>query len=283
MYQLLYENENGILIDLFSIPDLQITDVKGLGYTTCTGTYSKRADMDGEELDALTFEKRNIELTFRMTGGLNNTQTRRFIYNLFAKKQKRKLYYKDEDLNVYTYVIAESIDPTIWSNTPAMSISLIAPSPYFVTDLIIGNARSVQGRFIFPLEIINNYQFGIIEETAELKVINNGQVESPLHLILTINSETIINPTVNINGKGFFRLNKDFSKNDEIHIITKKGEKEVYLMQGETKTDLFSYISSASQWLQLATGENIFTLSSDTENGDMSLKIMFEENYIGIE
>ena len=54
-------------------------------------------------------------------------------------------------------------------------------------------------------------------------------------------------------------------------------------MQGETKTDLFSYISSASQWLQLATGENIFTLSSDTENGDMSLKIMFEENYIGIE
>ena len=38
MYQLLYENENGNLIDLFSIPDLQIPDVKGLGYTTCTGT-----------------------------------------------------------------------------------------------------------------------------------------------------------------------------------------------------------------------------------------------------
>ena len=283
MYQLLYENKNGNLIDLFSIPNLQVTDVKGLGYTNCTGTYSKRADMDGEELDALTFEKRNIELTFRMTGGLNNTQTRRFIYNLFAKKQKRKLYYKDDELNVYTYVIAESIDPTIWSNAPAISISLIAPSPYFITDLIIGNARSVQGKFIFPLEIINNYQFGIIEETAELKVINNGQVESPLHLILKINSETILNPTVNISGQGFFGLNKEFSKNDEIHIITKKGEKEVYLMQGEIKTDLFSYISSASQWLQLATGENIFSLSSDTENGDMNLKIMFEENYIGIE
>ena len=100
---------------------------------------------------------------------------------------------------------------------------------------------------------------------------------------MKINSEIILNPTVNISGQGFFGLNKDFSKNDEIHIITKKGEKEVYLMQGETKTDLFSYISVASQWLQLATGENIFTLSSDTENGDMSLKIMFEENYIGIE
>ena len=152
------------------------------------------------------------------------------------------MYYKDDDLNVYTYVIAESVDPTIWSNTPAISISLIAPNPYFVTDLIIGNARSVQGRFIFPLEIINDYPFGIIEETAELKVINNGQVESPLHLIVTINSEKILNPTVNITGQGFFGLNREFVKNDEIHIITKKGEKEVYMLQGDTKTDLFSYI-----------------------------------------
>ena len=47
--------------------------------------------------------------------------------------------------------------------------------------------------------------------------------------------------------------------------------------------DLFSYISSASQWLQLQTGENSFSVSSDTENADVSLKILYEKLYIGVE
>ena len=98
MYSLFYQNRNNELIDLFNIPDCVVTNVTGLGMVGKNGTFSKRADMDGEELQALTYDKRTIQISYRLIGGqIGNQAVRRFIYNLFSEKKEKRLYYIDEE------------------------------------------------------------------------------------------------------------------------------------------------------------------------------------------
>lgn len=289
MYTLFYQNRNNELIDLFNIPDCVVTNVTGLGMVGKNGTFSKRADIDGEELQALTYDKRTIQISYRLIGGqIGNQAVRRFIYNLFSEKKEKRLYYVDEKLKVYTDVIVEGVDSVIWSNTPSIVVSMVASNPFFRTEEIENIVETIDGKFIFPLEIketdIKNTLFGNVEKTSEYTIENDGHIESPLHFILKIKSSSVVNPTIHLNGIGFFGLNKTFSSGDEIHIITKRGNKTVFMYDSDLNTvDLFSCISSASQWLQLQTGENSFSVSSDTENADVSLKILYEKLYIGVE
>lgn len=288
MYTLFYQNRNNKLIDLFNIPDCVVTNVTGLGMVGKNGTFSKRADMDGEELQALTYDKRTIQISYRLIGGqIGNQAVRRFIYNLFSEKKEKRLYYIDEKLKVYTDVIVEGVDSVIWTNTPTIIVSMVASNPFFRTEEIENTVETVDGKLIFPLEITSptskNTLFGNIKQTSEYTIINDGHIESPLHFVLTVNSAEVANPTIHLNGIGFFGLNRTFEKGDEIHIITKRGNKTVFVYDRAEITDLFSYISSASQWLQLQTGENSFSVSSDTENADVSLKILYEKLYIGVE
>ena len=151
MYTLFYQNRNNELIDLFNIPDCVVTNVTGLGMVGKNGTFSKRADMDGEELQALTYDKRTIQISYRLIGGqIGNQAVRRFIYNLFSEKKEKRLYYVDEKLKVYTDVIVEGVDSVIWTNTPTIIVSMVASNPFFRTEEIENTVETVDGKLIFP-------------------------------------------------------------------------------------------------------------------------------------
>lgn len=282
MHKLLYEKQNGELIDLLAIQNATVTNVTGLGMAKSLLTYYKRADMDGEELNAVTFDKRTIQITYRLTGGRENSITRRYIYNLFSSKKPARLFYVDDELNVYTSVTVEDVDTVVWTNTPTMIVTFAAPDPFFRTVEKSNIARSVENKFIFPLEITPPYEFGEIKEETSLIINNGGQVESPLHLVLKTNS-SVENPTVIINNGDFFGLNYTFEADTEIHIITKRGNKTVYFEKNGVKTDLFAFVSAASSWLQMEQGQNVFNVSAANANADLTLTILYEELYIGVE
>ena len=285
MYDLIYEYENNA-VSLFTIPFLAVTNVTGLGMVKTNATYTQRAGMDGEELAVQLYEKRDIQITFRLTGGQNNNaNARRYIYDLFSEKKIGKLRYIDNELNVYVNVNVESIEPVIWSNTPTMIISLVAPNPYWTTGEKAYIKENITGNFIFPLEVNNKFRFGIISKESNLNIQNNGQVRSPIHFVLTVNNGTLENPTIrHIESGEYIGFDKTFSKGDKIEVYTKKGGKEVfYTPTGGTKTDLFSSLSAGSEWIKMNKGYNQFILQAGNSDADASLSVFFEELYIGVE
>lgn len=271
-------------IDLQKIKNAALIGITGLGLPPGVASYSTRADTDGEDLNAFAFGKRSIQLSFAMTGGVSNAETRRELYRVFGTKKAAKFYYKDGALDVSTEVYTESIEPIVWTDRPTLVINLVAPYPFFKSEIKTNLIKTISGGLIYPLEILETgFIMGDIEERASLEVINEGQMTSPAEFVITVKS-AVSNPTIILNDGAFFGLNYDFSEGEKITIKTGKGEKTAFYVDTDgAQHDLFAYISAASQWLQLEPGLNVFAVASDTPTASVDLEIKHYNIFGGVE
>lgn len=113
-----------------------ITDVQGLGPVKADLMSSDYANVDGGIIHSTRVPMRNIILKVRYSPFYAQNQSseliRQDLYNILPPKAKILLVVNDNELErVHINGVVESHEPTIFTKTPEVQISIVCPAPYF--------------------------------------------------------------------------------------------------------------------------------------------------------
>ena len=72
------------------------------------------------------------------------------------------------------------------------------------------------------------------------------------------------------------------ARGDAVRITTGTNEKAVYLIQGETETEINEYLDEGSDFIQLGHGTNTFTYAADAGRDYMNVTITYRLRYLGV-
>lgn len=227
--------ENGYIIE----------EIGGLGPTKATLVTSSTANEDGEQYHSSRREARDI--TFKI--GLepdyvsNSVQSlRNRLYSFFMPKSEVYLRFVD-DQNPTVDIVGrvESCDPAIFSNEPAMDISVHCFSPDFVvpqTTVLAGTT---------------------VENDTAVSIDYAGTVESGIVLTLNVNRDENAFTVYNLGPDGMLRQ-LDFSAllvaGDVVRISTVPGAKSATLTRAGVPTSVLYGVTPQSYWIDLQQGIN---------------------------
>lgn len=242
---------------------------------------------DGATYQGSTAKKRNIVLTLKTKE--NHRLGRYELYQLFSQGTKGTLtYIEDETERAINYYV-EKIEVDSEKNVRTATVSLLCPDPYFEAtadkELTMAGWESC---FEFVHEFIaTGEEFGhrvqerikTIENTSGAKGIGltieiyaNGQVTNPQ--ITHIESGNYIkvgttgNPLVMVSG-------------DVLTITTHTNNKKVKLTHAGKTTGINEYLDEESEFIQLQAGLNTIGYSAESGEGNMTVKLIYREKYLG--
>lgn len=290
MFTLKFENENGDMITLSgNEKQYQIVGIEGLNPPNGNVRRSEISDMDGTKYMSAKLEERNIVLTIRINGDVE--QNRLNLYKWFRSKHWCKMYYSNASRNIYIEGYVETVECDLFVISEQMQISIICPDPYFQSAQdIVTDISQVLENFAFP------FSFGakgvktstITDDAIEFSTYIQNRIatiynigEDDTGLIIEIRTtDTVSNPTIyNVNTREYFKLNTVLSENDIITINTNKGRKSVTLQHGATTTSLINKVDKGSTWFALRVGDNFFTCDSDNGAENMRVKFTHRTRY----
>ena len=252
-----------------------------------TGVIEARADLftaDGALSDGVVYQgarmqKRNIVLTVRDKPGADHALNRAALFNLFRFRQTGTLIFADGENQRLIEYIVESVEANIKSHSNSYEISLLCPSPFWQSAAL--NSRVLGGTvsgFAFPhVFVMGGEAFSTRETSLSFTMNNPGAAnEIGLTIALTATNGNVTNPRV-------YRLESGeklelgdtanplvIAAGDTVTITTGRGRKRVLSPAGES---LAGYLSEASEFLTIQSGDNTFTVSA--ERGQANLKATF--------
>ena len=265
MFTARIENSNGELLTLTGYePAYQVIYILGLNPPSAQLNLSTMVGLDGAKFNSSKLNTRNIVLTVRING--NVEQNRLNLYKYFPTKEPVKFYYQNDTLDVYIEGYVENVECDYFVNGEMAQISIVCPQPYFKSiDEIIADSSNTFAKFHFPFSI--NIDEPVVISTIddnESIVINNASESSTGALINvdvkeTINSIEIKNTTTGDD----MTLNYAFQSGDLIVINTNKGSKSIVLIRGGVSYNLFAAMRQGSEFIQLRQGENVIDYTCD--------------------
>ena len=145
----------------------------------------------------------------------------------------------------------------------------------------------IEPKFYFPFYTVNPRPFSIYSQISILNLINDGNVSSGMTIELSARGE-VINPAIyNRDTKEYIGIGSTerpfkMIKGDTILITTHINNKRVKLIRNAVETNIFNYLKKGSKFLQLETGDNIFTYSAESGNEYIDIDFRYYSNYEGI-
>lgn len=282
MFTLKVENKNNQLITLTqNESDYQVVDIEGLNPPKANIYTNAVASIDGEKFKSSKLEMRNIVLTLKINGDIE--ANRLHLYNYFATGKWCKIYYSNETRNVFIEGYCETIECPLFTMNQQMQISIVCPDPYFKSMLeIYADISKVFSNFEFPFDIAEEgIEFSVADMNRVTTILNNG--ESDTGLLITITAlEHILNAGITIydvDTTDFMKLWLSVDAGDVIIINTNKGSKSVKRIRNGVESNIVNNLDGNSTWLQLKTGINKFTYTTQNENDDL-LKIELKSNLL---
>ena len=124
----------------FRTDPLQIHNIEGLGPVGASIASSLYSNFDGEQVTGCSVGKRNIVITFGTNPDYANNQTvadiRQLSYMYFMPKQRLtlKLYLSKVAYPCVISGIVETVEPTLFTDDPSLTVSILCEMPYFEED-----------------------------------------------------------------------------------------------------------------------------------------------------
>lgn len=264
MFKLEVENTNGQILTLSQNESkFQIVDIDGLNPPKAILNSSIIAGMDGAKFNSSRLDVRNIVITLRLNG--NVEENRIFLYQYFRTKQWCKIYYKNSTRDVFIEGYVENIDCSLFTKSELMQISIICYNPYFrEAKEIVDDISKALAAFVFPFafgdgdETDPKIEFSTIDNTRITNVKNNSEFETGVIIELTFNGE-VVNPTIKDTVTGnTFGITGTYGIGDRIVIDTNKGNKSITLYENGVPSNIFNKIVKGSTWFQLQIGDNYY-------------------------
>lgn len=244
---------------------------------------------DGDTANNVQAQPRTIVLDLRIIKDVEATKRR--ILNIIKIKQKGKLVWTQDERTLEIQGIVEAIDMPRWNNQVTMQITLHCEQPFWenIAEVISQISEAVNLHYFtdFPNDMLyfpeEGLALGEYDTTRTKRFHNAGDVAVGLEIEI-VAFDTVTNPIIydengNFFGCGYGGNGKQVVMNagDIIRIKTGKNEKSVTL----NDTSILNKIKPQSTWLQLAAGDNMFSINSDDESvTNMTFSLIYKPRYI---
>jgi hypothetical protein len=288
--QIICINEDGVEVT-FDYDDESaffLESVDGVMSVSNKVTTSENTTVDGSTYQGSVTLQRNIVLTAHISR--RHVYYRNMLYKCFKPKTLGKLTYKEEDERRIIDYRVESVDIDEKGVVRNATISLICPDPFFKDeeDTIVTMA-GWEARFEFPhCFVAEKEPFG--ERVAEIiKEIENDSAADNIGIEILIEAMgAVTNPAIyHTEKQEYIKVGTEnnplsLSRGEAVRITTGTNEKAVYLIQGETETEINEYLDEGSDFIQLGHGRNTFTYAADEGRDYMNVTITYRLRYLGV-
>lgn len=284
-------NSRGDLLDLLNNEYVYPDAING--QTTAAADLSSVVfgSVDGDEVTNVHAQPRTIIIDLMIKSGVDVEEAKRAITRVVKIKKEITLLWEQNARKVEIKGIVESIDMPRWVNGVVMQISLHCSQPFWEDiDAIIQDINEA-----LPLHYFTDYYndmlyfpeegiaFGEYDKSRTRKIHNAGDVDVGLQIEI-LAYDTVTNPILYDNNGNFFGVgygtgNKRFVLNagQILKISTVKGQKSVTV----NGVSILGKVKPQSTWLQLAAGDNTFTINSDDASVEnMTFALSYKQRYI---
>lgn len=245
--------------------------------------------VDGDTVNNVQAAPRTLVFDLRITADVE--KTKRKILEIVKIKQRGKIKWEQNGRELLIEGIVESIDMPRWSAATTMQITLHCEQPFWEDiDYIISQLSEVIPLHYFtdlPDDMLYFTEDGIVldeyDTTRTKEFYNAGDVSIGIEIEI-VALDTVTNPIIyDTEGKffgcGYGTGSKQIvlQAGDVIKINTRKNEK-VATLNG---VNILGKIKPGSTWLQLAAGNNLFSINSDDESiTNMAFYMIYKQRYI---
>lgn len=291
MFKCMIENKKNNVITLTQDENnYQVLNIVGLNPPNAQINTSSIANMDGSKFNSSKLSSRNIVITIKINGNIEENRIK--LYKYFSTKEWCKFYYKNEHRNVFIECYVESFECDLFSSDETAQISLQCPYPYFKdVQEIIDDISKALSSFAFPFSIgskdatnpsvlkqettDNAIPFSVIDMARITNVYNNSESETGVIIEIEVLSPVSIVQIRNTETGDVFTVEYDFIENDRVTINTNKSQKSINLLRNGIESNLFTSIRKGSKFFQLEIGDNFFGYTADDGESDDAIHIIF--------
>ncbi len=282
MFTLIVENERGEQLTLTNCDVCDVLRVDGLNPPPAIINTSETANIDGSNFKSSRISSRNIVILLNIKTPIE--ANRQQLYKYFRSKRWCRLYYANDNRDVYIDGYVESFENDQFTNLQKPQISIICPKPFFKnrSDNTV-EFSGTSDAFEFPISIADEgTEFGVIEKVIT-RLVDAGEVETGAVISFIAGSDQILNPVIyNRTAQTYFGLNFDMNEGDVITINTIKGEKAVTLLRGGVTTNIIDKMSEGSTWLQFDPGVNEISYGADEGESNLNVSLTVTQLFEGV-
>lgn len=300
----------GDVLPLINNPLFHISHIDGHTRANTSIASAVVGGIDGDTVNNIQTTPRTIIIDLKPKSGVNVEEAKREILKVVKLKQQSGLLWTQNDRSVIISGIVETVDMPRWTNATVMQITLHCEQPFWedVDEVIqqINEAINMHHFTASPVDMLyfpeNGIPLGEYDTIRTKSFYNNGDVAVGLEIRILAHDE-VTNPIIYDQNGNFFGVGYTTESNDigdgigsaaysnplimqagdEVIISTHKGNKTVkYIGKNKNYNGLiFHKIKPNSTWLQLATGDNTFSINSDdTNKANMSFYLSYKQRYI---
>ena len=289
--RLILINKNNEELDLLNNKQRFIlSNVEGLHGVETSINESETPYTDGTSVDSVKALPRGIELTFTLRGNIKNSID--YFTRYVKSKQVVTLREIDGERDITIKGIATIPPYSRMMQTCKIVLSLYCAQPYWedLNTVVIAISQNVD-LFYLPVEgqffTALGRPFGVIDLSLS-KTFNNLSDTSVGMLISIKALGEVVNPRI-ICDSGeqigwYIQLNLTLQENDEVQINTIKNDKYITIngleeYNGEPILNNLEWYGK--DWLQLETGENTFSVTTENRNtnGNLHFNLTYKGRY----
>ena len=123
MFKFSVQNDKGEALELTDNPNYNVVKITGLTPAGCTINTAAVTGMDGEELNSIRINKRNITITIIPEYPIE--ENRNLLYRYFPEKKKIRLFYENDTRSVYIDGYVESMEIDLFVIRETFQISIL--------------------------------------------------------------------------------------------------------------------------------------------------------------
>lgn len=278
MYTLKVDNGRGDILNLSTTVNYTVYKLEGLNPPAANISQTDNSFMDGSIVNNVRLASRNIVLYMTINGDIETNRIN--LYRYFPLKHRVKLMYSNDTRDVYIEGVVENIECDLFSQRQIAQISLLCNEPYFkAVDSLVTYFSQIESMFSFPFAISESgLEFSAIISNPRKSVVNTGDTETGIVIELYANG-SVSNPIIyDVYKRIHLALDCDMQVDDLITINTNTGKKSITLTRAGITTNAMGYLRQDSKWLQLESGDNVFTYACDS--GASNLQIAFKTDIL---
>lgn len=289
MLKLDYISERGDILPLSDNNLFALVRVDGQASASASISSAVIAGDDGDTVNNVQADPRTIILDLTIKNGVDVEEAKRAILRVVKLKQQGGLIWTQSERTVAIYGVVESVEMPRWTNAATMQITLHCEQPFWedIDDVIqqISEAvnlhyftESIANMLYFPTDGIPLGEYDTIRTKS---FHNSGDVAVGLEITILAH-DTVTNPIIYDQNGNYFGVGYEdnpfiMQAGDNVVISTHKGRKAV-VYNGAV---IYDKIKRNSTWLQLAAGDNTFSIDSDDESiTNMSFSLVYKQRYI---
>lgn len=268
-----------------------LTNVDGQTSAAASIASSVVSGADGSVVNSAQANVRSIVLDLSVKSGVDVETAKREALRFIKIKQRGTLEWTQNNRTVTISGIVEGIEMPRWTNAVLLQVTLFCDQPFWEDAAFIVRqiseaidlhyfTDSATGMLFFPEEGIplgeydtirtkDFHNHGDVDVGMEISIVALGQVTNPI----------IYDGNGNFFGVGYGDGGRRVTMQigDVITITTHRGNKSVRM----GNVNLLSKIKPQSTWLQLAAGDNTFTINSDDDSlTNMAFSLIYKQRYV---